>query len=440
LASSKFPLFFQRRFFPMWTALALGAFTDNMLKQALSIALVFGVLTAPLISNDDALPLVGLLFPLAMALFSTVSGQIADKYETSFMFRRTKFAEFLLMLLAAIGFLLGNAPVLILTLFLMGAQSAFFSPVRTAAMPKYLAPNELVRGNAFCGGGLFVSVMIGIVIGGMLIAEENGPAIVSAILAIAALLGWLVIRMAPEAAADAPDLKIDWNIFRQSTMLIGYAANALGVLRPVLAVAWYWTVGAIVSVTVPIFVRDTLHGDPSVVTTMMALFAIGSAVGAIIAAMLAKGRSGLGFSTAGIASSGILVLFIFFVSQNITSPHSNELINAGEFFTSIHAWALAIAFLGSAIASAVYAVPMQAAVQRRAPAETRARIMAANNMLNAIGAIIGFLLFLIITRTSIEAKFVFLAVGIAQIIVTLYMLYRKKTQPEGLYDESLTTL
>ena len=148
-ADARPPLFFQRRFLPMWSALALGAFTDNMLKQALSIALAYGIITAPLISNDDALPIIGSLFPAAMLLFSTIAGQLADKYETSFMFRRTKLAEFLLMILAGIGFLLGSSVILILALFLMGAQSAFFSPVRTSSMPKYLHANELVRGNAF---------------------------------------------------------------------------------------------------------------------------------------------------------------------------------------------------------------------------------------------------------------------------------------------------
>ena len=222
----KVPLFFQRRFLPMWTALCLGAFTDNMLKQALSIALVYQILTAPLIGNDDALPIIGSLFPIAMLLFSTISGQLADKFETSMMFRRTKFAEFLLMVLAAIGFLLGNSAILILALFLMGAQSAFFSPVRTGAMPKYMAANELVRGNAYCSGGLFVSVMLGIVIGGLLIAQPNGPSWVAVVLVVAALGGWAAIRFAPAAAPYAPDLVIDWNAPRQAMALLSYVKAA----------------------------------------------------------------------------------------------------------------------------------------------------------------------------------------------------------------------
>ena len=435
---STLPLFFQKRFLPMWTALCLGAFTDNMLKQALSIALVYGTLTAPFIDNDAALPLVGLLFPLPMAIFSTISGQIADKYETSFLFRRTKFAEFLLMVLAAIGFLLGNTAILIATLFLMGVQSAFFSPVRTSAMPKYLTPGELVRGNAFSSGGLFVSVMIGIVLGGMLINQPNGPATVSLVLVLAAFTGWLVIRMTPQAAPNDPDLKIDWNVFRQVGVLLKYPANSPGVMRPVLGSAWYWTVGAFVSVAVPIMARDTLYGDENVTTALMGLFALGAAIGAVTAASLAKGRSGLGFSTGGILLAGTLSIIIFFLAIGVKPPVGADTYTPATFFKGPREWIMAFSFLISSAAMAVYAVPLQAAVQRRAPPAIRARVLAANNFLNAVGAIFGFLLFLAITQTSLEAKLVFPIVGSAQLVVAAYMFNRRRTQPEGLYDESLT--
>lgn len=151
--SSQKPLMLQRRFLPMWTALSLGAFTDNMLKQALSIALVYGILTAPIIGNDSAVPIIGALFPIAMLLFSTLAGQVADKYETSMMFRRTKFVEFLLMVLAAIGFLISNSAILILALFLMGAQSAFSAPCEPAP-----CQNISIRMNS-CAAMLFAAAV-----------------------------------------------------------------------------------------------------------------------------------------------------------------------------------------------------------------------------------------------------------------------------------------
>lgn len=431
------PLMVQRRFLPMWLALSLGAFTDNMLKQALSVGLVFGVITAPFISNDDALPIIGSFFPIAMLMFSTIAGQIADKYETSMMFRRTKLVEFVLMVTAAIGFLTGSSIILMLALFLMGAQSAFFSPVRLGAMPKYLHTDELVRGNALCSGGLFVSVMVGMVIGSILIRQPGGPVIVSAILVAASLTGWLSIRLAPEAAPNAPDLKVDWNAFAQARRLLGYAANARGVMRPILGVAWYWSVGTLVTVATPLFVRDALYSDETVVATLMALFAVGAAVGAAIASTFAKGRSGLGFSAAGAVVAGVMTLAVYLISVNYAPPADGELRNAGAFFSSWHAYGVAACFLLSSISMSVFAVPLQAAVQRRAPAERRSRILAANNMINAAGAMIGSWLVLSVTRTDLGAADLFLAVCLAQGLLAAYMVRRKYAVEEGLYDEVL---
>jgi len=434
---SEKPLMLQRRFLPMWTALALGAFTDNMLKQALSVGLVFGVISAPFISNDDALPIIGSFFPIAMLMFSTIAGQVADKYETSMLFRRTKFVEFLLMILAAIGLLTGISAIAILALFLMGAQSAFFSPVRTGAMPKYLYTDELVRGNALCSGGLFVSVMVGLIIGSTLIPQPNGPATVSAILAVASLVGWLAIRQAPPAAPGDPDLTIDWNAFVQAKRLMGYAVSARGVLRPILGVAWYWSVGALVTVAVPLFVRDALYSDETVVATLMALFAVGAALGAGMASLFAKGRSGLGFSAAGAVVAGAMTFFVYLISAGYPAPADGALRDAGAFFSGWRAYAIAFCFLMSSISMSVFAVPLQAAVQRRAPANKRSRILAANNMINAAGAIVGSWLVLSVTRTDLGAVDLFLGICIAQGVLAAYMVRRRYAVEDGLYDEAL---
>lgn len=205
IARSRRPLFLQQRFWPMWTALSLGAFTDNMLRQALLIGIPFGAIKISGLPNaDDAIPIIGLFFPLAMLMFSTISGQIAEKYETASLFRRTKLAEVVLMAIAAIGFYLNSGLLLIITLFAMGAQSAFFSPARLAAMPKYLRPNELVRGNGLCNAGLYVSILVGLFLGGLLIAMPNGGAKISVILLVASLAGWLAIRNAPHGAPNSP--------------------------------------------------------------------------------------------------------------------------------------------------------------------------------------------------------------------------------------------
>ncbi|MFQ5563048.1 MAG: MFS transporter [Parvularculaceae bacterium] len=432
------PLFFQRRFFPMWTALTLGAFSDNTLRQALLIGIAYGVIAVPGFANaDDALPVIGSFLPIAILVFSSVSGQIAEKYETSMLFRRLKFAEVMLMSVTAIGFVLGFGPLVVAMLFAMGAQSAFFSPVRIAAMPKYLHADELVRGNAFCSGGLFTSILLGYFFGGLLIARPHGGAMVGGLLIASSLTGWLAILRAPRASADAPDLALSWNGAAQTLRMIGFAYSAPGVSRPISGVAIFYLMSTAITVLLPIYARDTLNADETVATAIMGLFAIGAGVGAMSASMLSKKSNGLGFSAFGVAAASLTSLAIVGLTGLIAVSPGAAPVNALDLARTPTGFALAFMLWLSAVSMGLYIVPLQAAVQRRAPAAQRARIMAAGNMLNAAAAIAGSLSVLWITRTDIKPEQAFFAVGAVQAAIAAYMLHRRRTTPEGLYDESL---
>lgn len=432
------PLFFQRRFFPMWTALTLGAFSDNTLRQALLIGIAYSVIHVPGFSNaDDALPVVGSFLPIAILIFSSVSGQIAERFETSMLFRRIKFAEVALMAVTAIGFVLGYGPLLVAALFLMGAQSAFFSPVRIAAMPKYLHADELVRGNAFCSAGLFAAILLGYFFGGLLITQPHGGAMVGGLLVTASLTGWLAILRAPRAPADAPELALDWNGAAQTARMLGFAYSAPGVSRPISGVAIFYLMSTAITVVLPIYARDTLNADETVATAIMGLFAIGAGVGAMSASLLSKKTSGLGYSALGVFLASLTSLAIIALTGLAAAPPGADPVNAFDLARTPAGAALALLFGLSAAAMGVYIVPLQAAVQRRAPAAQRARIMAAGNMLNAAAAIVGSLSVLWVTRTSIQPQQAFFAVFAVQIGIAAYMLHRQRTTPAGLYDESL---
>ncbi|MEO1137717.1 MAG: hypothetical protein AAFW68_14130, partial [Pseudomonadota bacterium] len=220
--------------------------------------------------------------------------------------------------------------------------------------------------------------------------------------------------------------------------LIGFALRTRGVTRPVLGVAWYWTGGALVSVTIQFFTRDTLYGDETVVTVLMSLFAIGAAFGAVGASLLSKGRSGLGLSAIGAGVSGVAIFSAFLVSLGFSAPADGALQSAPEVFSQTRAQLFAGLLLIGSIATNVYMVPLMAAVQRRAPSEKRSRILAANNMMNALGAMTGFLLSYIITQTPLSAADVFLYLGLAQGLLAGYMIRRKHRVADGLYDEMLS--
>jgi len=435
--TTKTPLFFQRRFWPMWTALSLGTFADNVLRQSLLIGIPAGVISVPYFTNaDNAIPYIGALLPIAILIFSSVSGQLADKYETSMMFRRTKFVEIILMSVAAIAFISGQGALAIAMLFAMGAQSAFFSPVRVSAMPKYLKPDELVRGNGLCNAGLFTFILMGYVVGGFLIIQDHGGIAVGAVLVSAAVGGWLASMQTPYAAANDPTLKISFNGFAQTITMFRYVFTSRGVAPPVLGVGVFYLLSTAVTVTVPLYGRDALHADPLVWTALNGLFAIGAGIGAIGAASLAKGRSGLGFSAAAIGAAG-LVSFSIYVLTPLVAGTPDAPLHLDALFSTGPGLALVAAFIGTSAFAGVYIAPLQAAVQRRAPAQFRARIMAANIFASAAFAIPGSLSVLAITLTGMDPRLAFIAVGAVMLTISGIMLLRRRLLPEGHYDEAL---
>lgn len=430
------PLFLQRRFWPMWTALSFGAFSDNVLRQALLIGIPFGVIPAPDFGKpDNALPFIGALLPLAIMLFSPLAGQLADKYETAMMFRRTKFVEIILMLIATFAFIAGAGTLAILMLFAMGAQSAFFSPVRTGAMPKYLAPDELVRGNGLCNAGLYSFILLGYMVGGSLIVRADGRTLVGLVLITASTIGWLAALRTLRAGANDPGLKINFNWFTQAARMAGIVRSSRGVAPPLLGVATFFLLSTAVTVITPLYARDSLHADAIVATVLNGLFAIGAGLGAIFAAGLAKGRSGLGFSAASVGAAGIFSLLIAALTPMVAAPEG-ERLSALELFTG-HGLILVFLFIATSALMGVYIAPLQAAVQRRAPPTVRARIMAAGTLLNAAFAIPGSLATFAITDSGADPALAFYATALAMLAIAAVMLHRRRTLPEGLYDEVL---
>lgn len=431
-------LVFQRRFWPAWTAFVLGVFADNALRQALIIGISFGAVSAPgFLGGDDSIPVIGSLFAVSMLVFSSVAGQVADRNETAFLFRRTKLAEVVIMAAAGAAFIADSGGALIVCLFAMGAQSAFFSPARTAAMPKYFAPRELLRANGLFNAGLYVAVVVGLLVGGALIDRPDGARAVAAVLFIAAGLGWSASLRAPSARAGAPDLEIDWSIVRQTIRLARFAGAAPGVLRPILGVAFFFFLSTMVTVLVPLYVRDGLGAGAGVANILMGGFAIGAGLGALGVSALAKGGAGLRLSTIGMAGSCAATV----LAAALTAPAARALQSgtgdADAFFGAPVGVALFALFTTSAAMLGFFVVPLQAAIQRRAPEDRRARIIAANNMLVALAAIGGSLSVLTVTGAGVTPQAALFAAAFLQALVGAEMIRRARRVAPGLHDEGL---
>ncbi len=420
----------------MWVALSFGTFSDNVLRQALLIGVPYGVIGISTFDKpDNAIPFIGALLPLAIMLFSPLGGQLADKYETSMMFRRTKFVEIMLMLVAAAAFISGTGVLAVAMLFAMGAQSAFFSPVRTSAMPKYLETDELVRGNGLCNAGLYSFILIGYMVGGSLIVRDDGRMLVGVVLVSASTIGWLASLRTLRAAANDPGLRIDFNWIAQAGRMIGFVRASRGVTPPLVGVAVFFLLSTAVTVITPLYARDTLNADAFVATALNGLFAIGAGVGAIFAAGLAKGRSGLGYSAASVFTAGLFSILIAVLSPLAAAP--GEQFTVMDLFTKPMGLMLVFLFIATAALMGVYIAPLQAAVQRRAPPMIRARIMAAGAAANALFAMPGSLAILAITNTDTDPAIAFYVIAAAMLAISALMLHRRRSMPEGLYDEML---
>ncbi len=436
--AAKLPLFFQRRFLPMWTALSFGTFADNTLRQALLIGIPAGIISVPVFSKpDDAIPVIGTLLPAAILIFSSVSGQLADKYETSLMFRRTKTAELFLMLTAGAAFAFGWGGLAIAMLFAMGAQSAFFSPVRVSAMPKYLAFDELVRGNGLCNAGLFTFILLGYLVGGSLIVLPDGGVLVGAILVIASSIGLAAALFAPHAAANDPDLKLSFNGFKQTARMFRHVFESPGVAPPLFGSALFYFLSTALTVAIPLYGRDALHATPLVWAALNGFFAIGAGLGAVTAASLSRKTSGLGASTIAIAGAGIMSIAIYFLTP-LAAGTAEAPLTLEMMVTSGGGRILIAALILTSGLSGVYIAPLQAAMQRRARRDVRARIMAAGAFAYAAFAIPGSLSVLAITRTGADPRLAFVAAGAVMLLAAGVMIYRRRTLPHGLYDEMLS--
>ena len=259
---SQFELLKQRRFLPFFLTQALGAFNDNVFKQALIILITFK--SAQLSTSDSNLwtNMAAGLFILPFFLLSATAGQWAERQEKSLAIQRIKQLEMAIMLLAGVGFWLNSLPFLLGVLFLMGAQSALFGPIKYAILPQALRPEELVGGNGMVEAGTFLTILIGTLLGGWMMNEfEQGPMLVSAAVFVVATAGWWISRSIPQAPATQPDLRVDPNIPRAIWSTLGQLRGAQAVFNSVLGVSWFWFFGSIFLTQIPTYTRIYLGGD-----------------------------------------------------------------------------------------------------------------------------------------------------------------------------------
>lgn len=416
---SQFSLLKTRRFAPFFLTQFLGAFNDNVYKNSLMAMITFGLLSSTLdlslMNNIGAM-----LFILPFFLFSALAGQLSDKYEKSYLIRRIKLLEIVIMCLGAIAFYFSMTAGLMLLLFLMGTQSAFFGPVKYSIIPQHLDNHELVGGNALVEMGTFLAILIGTLVASMLATQSDGILWVSAIIISVAILGYLVSRKIPSAPAANPGLKVRFNPFTETWRTINYSREQKSVFLAVLAISWFWFLGAAYLTQIYGFAKDYLGGDQSVVMVLLATFSIGIATGSLLCERLSGHKVELGLVPLGSIGLTIFGMDLFLQSLPELGP---ELITAGQFLSSPSNLRIVADFLLIGVFGGFYIVPLYAMVQARSAPEKCSQVIAAINIMNAlfmvVSAIVGIIVLGLLDLT-IPQFFLILAVLNALVAIYIY--------------------
>ena len=426
-----------RRFLPMFITQFFGALNDNVYKQALLLVITYGWINQQATDVSTLNNLAALLFILPYFIFSATAGQIADKFERSQLIRGIKVLEIVIMLIGSAGFLLGNLWLLLLALFMMGTHSTFFGPIKYAILPEILKPNELMSGNALFQSGTSIAILIGMILGGAVISVSQGNLIwISLTVVIIAVLGYLSSRFILKQQVSSPDLKIDWNFFRTSFQTLQYAKSLPLIFMILLGNSWYWFYGATYLTQIPQLTQQNLHASENVVSLLLTFFSVGIGVGSLLCRRI--GGSEVNIKMVPIGAIG-LTLFAFYLALSLAfvPERTGAMMNVADMFNHgaiYYHVMLAVTLLG--ISGGFYIVPLYAMMQAYSPRSHRARVVAANNILNAVFMVSSAIFSIIILSVlKIDIKILFSITAVLSAGFTLWLLYRlkpmlKPVQPE----------
>ncbi len=415
---NQFALLGQRRFAPFFWVQFLGAGNDNLFKFAFTVMVTYQLQVVWLPPSLAGL-VIGALFILPFVLFSATSGQLADKLEKTVLIRLVKSLEIVIMALASFGFVSANVPVLLGCVFLMGLHSTLFGPVKFAYLPQHLNEREITGGNGMIEMGTFVAILLGQVAGGLLIAlPATGAWWVSAGCIGVAVLGRLLAQAVPLSPATDPTLQINWNPFTETWRNLKLAHGNIVVFRSLLGISWMWFFGAVFLAQFPSFAKEVLHGNEQVASLLLVVFSVGVGVGALLCEVFSRRHVEIGLVPLGAIGMSVFAIDLYFASRALPA---SPLQTLSQFIVQ-PGHARVVADLGLlSLFVGLFSVPMYALIQLRCPSTHRARIIAANNILNAIFIIVSSLGAGVLLGAGVTVPGVFLTVGVLNAVVAAYI-------------------
>lgn len=419
MSQNQFSLFKKKFFSSFFITQALGALNDNIFKSALLIFIAFKASDQINLSSDLLNNIAAGLFIIPFFLFSATAGQVAEKYEKSALIRKIKILEIAIMALAVLGFFLNSIWFLLGILFLMGFQSSLFGPIKYSILPQHLSERELLGGNGLVEMGTFLSIIIGTVIGGVLIGyDQYGTQILSGLLLVVSVIGYLSSRRIPETPPTQPYLKINWNPFTETWRTFQHARANRVVFLSILGISWFWFYGAVFLTQIPNFTKVSLNGNDQVATMVLAIFSVGIGIGSALCEFLSERKVELGLVPFGAMGMTWFALDIYFANPN--SSFSGEL-GPMAFLAQDDAIRTLINCVFVGIFGGLYIVPLYALVQERCAKTHLSRVIAGNNILNALFMVIAALLAAICLGNGMSIPQFFMLTAILNAVVAIYI-------------------
>ncbi|MBI2748884.1 MAG: MFS transporter [Burkholderiales bacterium] len=415
---NQFALLRQRRFAPFFWTQFSGAANDNLFKFAFTVMVTYQ-LSVDWLNPKMAGLVIGALFILPFLLFSATAGQLTDKYDKTVMIRFVKNLEIAIMAIAAYGFVSGHVAVLLLCTFLMGVHSTLFGPVKFALLPQVLGERELTGGNGMVEMGTFVAILLGNVVGGLLVAIPNvGHETVAVACVSMAIVGRVVAGFIPKAPATDPGLTINWNPVSETLRNLKLAHGNLVVFRSLLGISWMWFFGAVFLSQFPSLAKEVLHGNEQVASLLLVVFSIGIGTGSLLCEVMSRHHVEIGLVPLGAIGMSVFAVDLYFASSGLPA---SEVMGLAAFMAQPAHWRVMADLALLSLFAGLYSVPMYALIQLRSQATHRARIIAANNILNALFMIGSSVIAGALLKAGFTIPQIFLFTGLANAVVAFYI-------------------
>lgn len=423
-----FLLLRERRFLPLFITQFLGALNDNVIKNAMIVLLTFQASHWTTLAPGLLANLAAGVFILPFFLFSASAGQLADKYDKARLTRWVKLFELVIVFIAGTGFWLQQLPILLLALFLLGLHSTIFGPIKYAILPQHLAPAELLGGNALIESGTFIAILLGSLLGGLLAGMKGALLWIPVVGGIIALGGYLSARAIPVAVPPAPTLSLNRNPFVETLRNLAYARQNRSAFGALLGISWFWLYGAIFLVHIPLYAKEILHGDETSVTLLLVAFIVGIGAGSMLCDWLIRqrrARVGWLIFAGGIGLS--LCAFDLYLASPVMPAASSSLLNATALLQQPGLFRVLTDLVGLGLCGGLFTVPLYTLLQQESAPTHRARMIAANNIMNALLMVIGALGAAVLIAIGLTMPELFALIALANLLAVggLNWFYRR---------------